>query len=319
MLRCLFKKVSEIKDNEALLEGTFDIEKQKKLSDYLMDVIGLDKNHCAITETEHPFTIEFSKDDVRITTKYHEDSLASNIYSVIHEGGHAMYELGIGDNLRNSVLAHGVSMGIHESQSRFWENLIGRSLPFIKKVYPKIQELFPEYFAEVSAEDFYKAVNFSKPGLIRIEADELTYSIHVLIRYEIEKKIFNDEVTVADLPRVWNELYKEYLGVDVPNNSKGVLQDTHWSGGSFGYFPSYSLGSAYASQIVKTMEKEIPVWENVEKGELSVVRNWLIEKIYQHGCLYTPAELIENICGEKFSPKYYIEYLKDKFTQLYNL
>lgn len=315
----IIKKVSQIKDNEEILEGTFDINKQKELSDYLMDVIGLDKNHCAITETEHPFTIEFSKDDVRITTHYHEDSLASNIYSVVHEGGHAMYELGIGDNLRNSVLAHGVSMGIHESQSRFWENLIGRSLPFIKKVYPKIQELFPEKFANVSAEDFYRAVNFSKPGLIRIEADELTYSIHVLIRYEIEKMIFSDKVTVADLPRVWNELYKEYLGVDVPNNSQGVLQDTHWSGGSFGYFPSYSLGSAYASQIVKTMEKEIPVWESVEKGELSVVRNWLIDKIYQHGCLYTPAQLIENICGEKFTAQYYIDYLKEKFTDLYNL
>lgn len=198
--------------NVSFLEGYFDISAQKELSEYAMDVMGIDKNRCTLRETEHPFTTEFSKNDVRITTKYVENDLCSNMYSVIHESGHAMYELSISDELKHSVLGTGASTAIHESQSRLWENYIARSLPFCNLIFPKVKELFPEQMDGVTAEDFYRAVNCAEPSLIRTEADELTYSLHVLVRYEIEKKIFFDSISIDELPDEWNRLYKEYLG-----------------------------------------------------------------------------------------------------------
>ena len=313
-------KVAEAEQpNTSFLQNTFDIDAQRQLSEYVMDIMGVDKNRCILRETEHPFTTQFSKNDVRITTKYIEEDLASNFSSVIHEAGHGMYELSIGDNLLHSALGEGASTAIHESQSRLWENNIGRSLPFVKLVFPKIQELFPKQMEGVSAEMFYHAINVAQPSLIRTDADELTYALHVMVRYEIEKKIFAEQITVEELPAEWNRLYKEYLGIDVPDDTRGVLQDAHWAGGAFGYFPSYALGSAYSAQIMAALEKEVDVWKCCDKGDFSEMMAWLTEKLYRHGMLYKAEELIQSICGEPFDPSYYVNYLEDKFTKLYNL
>ena len=230
-----------------------------------------------------------------------------------------MYELSIGDELLHSVLGEGASTAIHESQSRLWENNIGRSLPFVKLVFPKIKELFPKQMDGVTAEQFHRGINVAKPTLIRVDADELTYALHVMVRYEIEKKIFKDQITVEELPAEWNRLYKEYLGIDVPDDTHGVLQDAHWVGGAFGYFPSYALGSAYSAQIMAAILKEVDVWACCDKGDFSEMMAWLTEKLYRHGMLYKADELIQSICGEPFDPSYYVNYLTDKFTALYNL
>lgn len=309
---------AEQPDN-SFLRKNYPAEQQRKLSDYLMEVMCINRDDCAIGETEHPFTDGFNKHDVRITTHYYENAPESSMYSVIHEGGHATYELNVGDELMDSPLAGGASCGMHESQSRLFENIIGRSREYIDLVFPKIKELFPEQLAGVTAEQFYLAVNRAEPSLIRTEADELTYSMHVLIRYEIEKKLFDGTLTTKDLPAEWNRLYKEYLGVDVPDDKQGCLQDSHWSGGSFGYFPSYSLGSAYGAQIVAHMRKEMDFDGLVKEGKLQTIIDWLTEHIYKYGQIKKPAELIRICCGEDFDPKYYTEYLKDKFTRLYGL
>ncbi len=314
----LIKVVGEAaQPDTSFLAGPFDIAAQKALSDYVMDVMGIDKNRCILRETEHPFTIEFSKDDVRITTKYLEDDLTSNLFSVVHESGHGMYELSVDDALRFSVLGAGATTAIHESQSRLWENYIGRSLPFCKLIFPKVKELFPMQMEGVTAEDFYRAVNVAKPSLIRTDADELTYALHVMVRYELEKRIFAEELSVSDLPAEWNRLYKEYLGIDVPDDARGVLQDAHWAGGAFGYFPSYALGTAYSAQIYEAMRTAVDVDACCEKGDFAPVRQWLTEKIYRHGMLYTAEELIEMTCGAAFDPACYVTYLERKFSTLY--
>ncbi len=315
----IHKVIAAKQIDDSFLNVPYAIETQRRFSDYLMDVLTLDRNHCGIGETEHPFTINFSKYDVRITTHYHETQPANSMYSVIHEGGHALYELHTGDELFRTCLATGTSMGIHESQSRFFENLIGRSRAFIELVHPKMVELFPEQLKGVSAEDLYRAVNKSEPSLVRIEADELTYSMHVLIRYEIEKKLFKGELAVHDVPKAWNDLYREYLGVEVPDDKRGCLQDSHWAGGMLGYFPSYSIGSAYAAQMLASMKKDFDVNGTIAKGDLKPVVDWLAERVYKYGSMLTPAEVVKNACGAAFDPKFYTDYLKAKFSDLYNL
>lgn len=304
--------------DDRFLHREYPVEQQRRFSDYLMEVLGLDRAHCAIGETEHPFTMNFNNKDVRITTHYDPYDVASSMYSVIHEGGHAKYELGIRDDIQYTCLAGGVSMGVHESQSRFYENLIGRSRPFIEAIFPKMREFFPEQLSDVTAEGFYRAVNKAQPSLIRIEADELTYCLHIMVRYEIEKQLIGGTLEVKDVPETWNRLYKEYLGVDVPDDRQGCLQDSHWSGGSFGYFPSYALGSAYGAQMLRNMEKEFDVWGPVSRGDLSQVSAWLGDKVHQYGGLLTPAEVVKNACGG-FDPSIYTEYLVDKYSRLYDL
>ena len=304
--------------DDSFLFRHYPVEAQRKFSDYLMEVLGLDRSHCAIGETEHPFTLEFNNKDVRITTNYDPDNVASSMYSVIHEGGHAKYELNIRDDVQYTCLSGGVSMGVHESQSRFYENLIGRSLPFIQAIFPRMREFFPEQLADVTAEQFYRAVNKAQPSLIRTEADELTYCLHIMVRYEIEKQLVGGTLDVKDVPATWNRLYKEYLGVDVPDDKRGCLQDSHWSGGSFGYFPSYALGSAYGAQMLRNMEREFDVWGPVSRGDLSQVSAWLHDKVHQYGGLLTPAEVVRNACGD-FDPTVYTDYLADKYSKLYEL
>ena len=305
--------------DDSFLRAHYPIEKQRIFSDFLMEVLGLDRNHCGIAESEHPFTTNFNNKDVRITTHYHEDNLASSMYSVIHEAGHALYELGCDDCYNFTFLSGGVSMGFHESQSRFYENLIGRSLPFITLVFPKLQELFPEQLAGVTAEMFWKAVNKAEPSLIRTEADDLTYCMHIMVRYELEKKLIAGEIGVDKVPGEWNRLYESYLGVQVPSDQLGCLQDSHWSGGMIGYFPSYALGSAYGPQLLDVMQKEIGnVEELVSQGKIPVITAWLREHIHRHAGFYKPDVLFQNVCGV-FDAGYFTDYLVKKYTRLYNL
>lgn len=304
--------------DDSFLTGSFPVEVQREFSDYLMEIMGLDRSVCGIAETEHPYTTNFNNKDVRITTHYHEENFVSSMYSVIHEGGHALYELGCDDCYNYTCLYGGVSMGVHESQSRFYENIIGRSPAFIHAIYPYIQSHFPQ-LRSVSEEQFYKAVNKTEPSLIRTQADELTYCLHVCIRYEIEKQLIAGKLKAVDVPAVWNALYKEYLGVDVPSDAKGCLQDSHWSGGSIGYFPSYALGSAYGAQLLAVMQKELgDVYADVAKGDLSKITAWLREHIHKFASFKKPVQTFEDVCG-KFDAKYYTDYLTKKYTQLYGL
>ena len=300
------------------LDQEWPIDAQRKVSEKIMQLWGLDPAHSHLSESEHPFTTEFWRGDVRITTHYMPCDMFSNLYSGAHEGGHALYELGIRDDLQYTCLTGGVSMGVHESQSRFYENLIGRSRAFIGAIYPKVQEFFPAQLGNVTAEQFYRAVNKVEPSLIRTESDELTYCLHVMVRYEIEKQLIAGTLTAKEVPAAWAELYKEYLGVEVPNDREGCLQDSHWSGGSFGYFPSYALGNAYGAQMLHNMEQEFDVYGGVAHGDLSAVTGWLREKVHQYGHLLEPAEVVRNACGT-FDAHYYLDYLTKKYTELYNL
>lgn len=316
----LIRKVGEAKqiDNSwAML--SFPIEKQRRLSDYLMTLIGLDREHVGISETEHPFTTSLgSHFDTRITTHYFEDNFLSSLYSVVHEGGHALYDTGSPDEYAYTVLDGGVSMGIHESQSRFYENILGRSLAFCETIYPKLVELCPE-LASHNARDLYRVANRVEPSLIRVDADEVTYSLHIMVRYEIEKKLMDGSLAVKDLPRAWNELYKEYLGIDVPDDKRGCLQDSHWSGGSIGYFPSYALGSAYGAQFLRKMQETVDVDGCVRKGDFSPINRWNREQIWRFGNLKEPNEILGRVLGEEFDPDVYVDYLENKMRDVYGL
>lgn len=301
------------------LHRVYPIAQQRVFSDRLMDMMGIDRNRCTIGETEHPFTDGVNKWDVRITTHYYENDVANSMYSVIHEGGHALYELGVADDLQFTCLAGGSTMGLHESQSRFYENLIGRSEAFCDALYPVMRELFPQQMADVTAEELYRGVNMATPSLIRTEADELTYAMHVMIRYEMEKRMIAGDVKVADLHAMWNELYQKYLGVTVPNDRQGILQDSHWSGGSFGYFPSYALGSAYGVQMLSAMKQTVDVEGCIRAGDMAPITDWLGEKIHRYGRLLTPQELLRDAIGGDFDPNCYVDYLTDKYTKLYHL
>lgn len=316
----LLKRVTAAQQiDDSFLYGSFPVDKQSQLSDYLMDIMGLNRTYCGIAQTEHPFTTNFSNKDVRITTHYYEDNAVSSMYSVIHEGGHALYELGCDDGFNFTALSGGVSMGMHESQSRFYENIIGRSRPFIHAIMPKLWELFPEQLGNVDEDTMYRAVNRVEPSLIRTESDELTYCLHVMVRYELEKRLIDGSLEVKELPQAWNQLYREYLGVEVPNDSKGCLQDSHWSSGSIGYFPSYALGSAYGPQFLKKMEEDLGgIWPDVAKGDLSRITQWLREHIHRYASFYKSRELFEKVCGT-FDPTFYTDYLKEKYEQLYHI
>jgi carboxypeptidase Taq len=284
-----------------------------------METMGLDLTHVGLATTEHPFTTSFGSHlDERITTHHHRDDFASSMYSVIHEGGHALYDTGSDDRLAYTVLDGGVSMGIHESQSRFYENIIGRSRQFCTFIMPKLRELLPQLEGR-TAEELYKAVNKVEPSLIRTEADEVTYCLHVMIRYELEKRIMAGELEVKELPQEWNRLYKEYLGIDVPDDRHGVLQDSHWSGGSIGYFPSYALGSAYGAQFLAKMKESVDFEGCIEKGDFAPINGWNRENIWKYGSTYKPSQLLERVLGGSFSPDYYIDYLCNKCKDIYGV
>ena len=303
----------------AFMKGPWPIAQQQVFSDKLMALEGLDPLNCVIGETEHPFTGGPNKWDIRVTTHYHEEDPFSSMYSVLHEGGHALYEMDVRDDLQFTGLAGGVTMGVHESQSRFYENIIGRSRAFCAPLLKIMKEFFPDQMKGVTEEELYSTINLSKPSLIRTEADELTYSLHVMIRYELEKAMIAGDLKVADIPGEWNRLYKDVLGVDVPDDRRGCLQDSHWSTGYIGYFPSYALGSAYGAQMLRQMEKTVDVWGTVAKGDLSPVTAWLTENIHQYGALKKPQDLLPAAMGGPLDAAVYTDYLKKKFSELYGL
>ncbi len=299
---------------------SFPIQKQREFSTLLLNRIGYDFAAGRIDETVHPFQTTINRYDARVTTHYYENDFLSAIFSTIHEGGHALYEQGVSPRLIGTPLSGGTSMGIHESQSRFFENIIGRSIEFWEYNYPDLVKYFPDQLADVSLSDFYKAINDVKPSLIRIEADEVTYNLHIMIRYEIEKGLINNELQVSDLPGVWNEKMKDYLGVVPQDDAHGVLQDVHWSGGDFGYFPSYSLGNIYSAQFAHKMAEEIPsLKDHIRRGELSVIKQWLNDKIHVYGGTLDPAEILKKVTGEEIDSKYLVSYFKEKYSALYQL
>jgi carboxypeptidase Taq len=298
----------------------FDKQTQWNFGIDLLKQMGYDFEAGRQDVSAHPFTTNFSSQDVRVTTRIDENNLSEMIWSCIHEGGHALYEQGLSPEEYGMPLAEAVSLGIHESQSRLWENNVGRSLVYWNKNYPTLQKLFPNQLKNVSAEDFYKACNKVEPSLIRTNADELTYHTHVMIRYGLEKSLIEGKLKVSELRDAWNAAYKDYLDVDVPDDKQGVLQDVHWSHGSFGYFPTYSIGSFYAAQFFAQAEKEINGLKNqIENGELKNLLSWLREKVHQHGKMFTAQDLCTRITGEKLNVKYFMQYAENKYGKIYNL
>lgn len=314
----LLKKILKQGKIEKKLLKEVDIEKQREFNRFLGEYLGFDFERGINAESEHPFTMNITKNDVRLTTKYILDNPMSAIFSTIHETGHGIYEQQIADELEGTTLAGGGSMGIHESQSRFYENIIGRDIKFWKPLYNKLEEFYP-FIKEISIDDFNREINIVEPSLIRTEADELTYSLHIMVRYEIEKAILSGELDIDQLPKIWNKKMEEYLGVIPENDSEGVMQDVHWSAGLIGYFPSYALGSAYSAQIYNAMKKELNMDSILESGNLNPIKEWLGDKIHKYGKLKETPEIIKMMTGEELNPDYYIEYLKTKYSKIYNI
>ncbi len=302
------------KFNRRLTKGVFPKHLQVEFSNYLMEVFNYDQERAVLKETEHPFTSGVSSKDTRITTHYYEDNVVSNIFSVIHEMGHAIYELQNDPKYDDTMLHGGTSLGIHESQSRMFENMIGRSFAFWSKHYLKLVELFPKQLKDTTVEDFYHYINQAKKSLVRIEADELTYSLHVLVRYELEKQMINGKIKVEDLPKKWNSLYSKYVGKRPKTDSEGILQDIHWAHGSIGYFPTYALGSAYAAQIYEAMNKDFNVESAIQNNDMARINSWLEAHVHRYAASKTPKEIMMIATKENFNPKYYLDYLRRKFS-----
>ena len=304
---------------EDFMSRPVPIPAQEAMSKYLLELEGLRQSALVLMTTEHPFTTNFGNHDVRVTTHYHEDSFISNVFTTLHEGGHALFMQLEPQELHDEHCANNMSNAMHETISRFYENLIGRSEAFIHYVTPKIRELSGGIFDDISERELYEAVNVARPSLIRTEADELSYCLHILIRYELEKAFINGEITVDEIPALWNARYREYLGVDVPDDTRGCLQDVHWCGLSFGYFPSYALGNAYGAQILHRMREDLDFDACMRAGDLKTVGAWLKEHVFSIASLTTPDEWIRAITGEGLNPDYYLDYLEAKFTEVYNL
>lgn len=319
----LLKTITAVKNKKTesfdFLSRQVPADQQEKFSRRLCDIIGFDLKRGMLATSEHPFTNTLCQNDVRITSNYDETNFTSAIFSTTHEGGHGIYEQCQSPELEDMGLSGGASSAIHESQSRMYENVFGRSMEFWKCYYAEMQETFNGVIDDVNIEHFHKAINQVTPSLIRVEADELTYALHVMVRYEIEKGLMEGSIQPSELSQIWKEKMKDYLGIEPPTDTLGVLQDVHWSCGLVGYFPSYALGNAYAAQLLHYMLKEVDVFGNLEKGDFSKIHAWLNEKVHRHGQVYLPDDLIVRATGEAFNPKYYVTYLKEKYKDIYQL
>jgi carboxypeptidase Taq len=321
-LRKLINRIqaSPSKPNTTMLCHPVPAENQRKITQLITQTLGYDTSSLEargrVDETEHPFTTGYY-DDVRITTHYHLNNYASSIFSVFHETGHALYEQNLNPKWKYQPVGSTCSYGIHESQSRFYENVIGRSEEFWTYFMPKIKKTAPS-LASVELDKFVQAINKVELSKIRIEADEVTYNLHIIIRFEIERDLFADKITVNELPQVWNEKYAEYLGVKVKNDSEGVMQDTHWASGLYGYFPSYTLGNIYSGQITDAITKDNPDWrKELAEGKLKQVNEWLRTNIHSQGNLFDPEEIMKNATGKTLDAQPYLEYLNEKYGKLY--
>ncbi|MFW9768737.1 MAG: carboxypeptidase M32 [Candidatus Thorarchaeota archaeon] len=307
--------------DSSFLDRKVPVDIQRKIATDLSNLIAYDtiteQAGGRIDEVEHPFTTGYY-DDVRITVKYHEDDVSSAIYAILHEGGHALYEQNLNQEWKYTPVGNSASYGIHESQSRFVENMIGRSPEFLKFYLPKLNDFTGGTFSDIDDSTFIKAMNIVEPSLIRIEADEVTYSLHIIIRFEIERDLFSGKITVSELPQLWNEKYKEYLGVDVPDDTNGVLQDTHWASGYYGYFPSYALGNIYDGMFLSKLNKDVPDWLNkVEKGDLLQSIDWMSKNVHGLSALYDPADLMEKVTGNRLTAKPFLDYLEKKYSAIF--
>lgn len=305
--------------DDSKFAGKYDINAQREVQKMLLDYIGFSWESGAVGETEHPFTLNFSSKDVRVTNHYYEDMPISAIFSAIHEGGHAIFEQNVNPAFDGTVAGSCGYMGVHESQSRFYENILGRNKNFWIPIYDKLGELLPQ-FKEITLDEFYREINHVRNSFIRTEADELTYCFHIIIRYEIEKAIFRENVGVEELPELWNQKMQEYLQITPANDAEGILQDMHWSDGSFGYFPSYLLGSIYDGMFLDTLQEEMGAVDTILKeGRIKEITKWLNEKIHQYGTTRTPKEVIKNVCGKEVSAEPIIRYFKEKYAEVYSL
>ncbi|MBN2041328.1 MAG: carboxypeptidase M32 [Spirochaetes bacterium] len=316
----LIKAISrKTRIDNSFLYQSFD---EKNQWDFGIDVItrlGYDMNRGRQDKSEHPFTTGFSLNDVRITTRVESDFLSTMIFGSIHEAGHAMYAQGHSPELERTNLADGASLAIHESQSRMWENLVGRSLPFWEFFYQKLQEKFPQLNL-VTLDNFYKGINKVEPSPVRIEADEATYNLHIMLRLELEIGIIEGKIQVKDLPEIWNAKMKEYLGIEPENDALGVLQDVHWSWGAFGYFSTYALGNLISAQLWENINQDIPdLSEQISSGKFDDLLSWLRKNIHSHGRKFMPQELVKKVTGSEIDPAPYLRYLKDKFGKIYGL
>ncbi len=309
------------KVDASLMHLNYDIDKQRAFGEKVIAAIGYDLERGRQDKSVHPFTTEFSINDVRITTRYQEDWMPAALFGSIHEAGHAMYEQGSAQSLEGTWLAGGTSLGVHESQSRLWENVVGRSREFWGVFYGDLQALFPEQLGSVDMETFYKAINHVSRSLIRVEADEVTYNLHIMLRFEMENDLLEGKLAVKDARDAWNDKMQAYLGITPPDDGKhGVLQDVHWSSGLFGYFPTYSLGNFLSVQYWEKALQDNPAIQNdIASGDFTSLLNWLRENIHQHGRKYWPAELTERVTGDKMQVGPFLRYLKAKYTDIYGL
>ncbi len=320
----LIPLIAEITDNadavdDACLQQTFPIDQQRAFALEVLHQLGFEDDSWRLDPTVHPFAMSASITDIRLTTRYDEDDLNS-YFAAVHEFGHGIYENGIAKRLERTPLAQVTSMSLHESQSRMWENLVGRSLPFWRYFHPRLQAAFPEQFGNVELDEVYRAINKVEPSFIRIEADEATYNLHIILRFELEQEILDGGLELSDLPEAWNARMAEYLGVEVPDDAHGVLQDIHWSGGAIGYFPTYSLGNVISVQLWEQARAALPDLEaQFERGEFGDLASWLRENLHQHGRKFTSKEMLERIVGGGMDPGPYLRYLKDKLGGIYGI
>ncbi len=319
-LVALLRKVgAQPQVDDAFLQKHYPKQLQWQFGMDLIKQLGFDFEAGRQDISEHPFTTSFSSNDVRVTTRISENDFSNMCWSCIHETGHALYEQGLPEEEYGLPLGEYASLGIHESQSRLWENNVGRSLGFWEHNLPLLKTYFPDQLSDVDPVQFYRAINKVTPSLIRTEADELTYHFHVIIRYELEKRLIEGSVETKDIPAIWNELYEKYLGIQVPDDRNGCLQDVHWSHGSFGYFPTYSLGSLYAAQFYRTAGQQIPALaETIQKGDIVPLLQWLRTHVHQYGRRYTSEQLCRNITGEPLNSSYFLEYATDKYRGIYH-
>ncbi len=308
---------SSVKPDYSLMTREVPKEIQEKLANDVLKLLNYDLERGRLDEAAHPFTTG-DYDDVRITTRYNLNDFTSSLFAVMHEGGHGCYDQNQDRDLHYQPVGNYCSMGVHESQSRFYENIIGRSKSFWLFYLDKFKEITGDIFADIDYEDFIRAINKVQPSLIRVEADEVTYNLHIILRFELERDLFEGRVSIDELPEVWVKKMKEMLDIDVPTVTDGVLQDIHWSGGSFGYFPTYTLGNVYGAQFFAKLTKDIPDWNiKLEKGEVNILTDWVTENVQKKGNLYDPPELVKEVTGEYPTPKYLIEFLQEKYSYLY--
>ncbi len=318
----LLRKITEsrVHIDDTILHHSYDQDRQMEFGRLVLTAMGYDFKRGRLDLSAHPFTTSFHPTDVRVTTRVHEHELQSCLFSCIHEGGHGLYDQGLDQQYFGTPLGDSVSLGIHESQSRLWENCVGRSRPFWRFFYPILQQTFHHQLGDIDVDWFYAAINRVKPSLIRVEADELTYNLHIMLRFEIEKDLLEDKTQPEDLPGIWNDKMKEYLGIVPTSEAEGVLQDVHWSFGAFGYFPTYTLGNLYAVQFFEQAKLEIPHLEDeIAAGELTVLRRWLEQKIHRWGRMFTPAHLAERVTGSTVRPEPFLKYVEQKYGELYQL